>query len=46
MMLMLATLIPQFDFSFDRPHDAQYTSSLVSQLKFGLKVTATRRGVE
>jgi len=43
MMLILATIIPDFDFEFSRPHDASYTSSLVSQLKHGLNVKATRR---
>lgn len=43
MMLMLATLIPHFDFEFAHPHDAAYTSSLVSQLKHGLILNAKPR---
>jgi len=43
MMLMLATILPDYDFAFSRPNDGTYTSSLVSQLKQGLHVKATPR---
>lgn len=43
MQLMLATILPDFDFDFAHPHDATYSPSLVSPLKNGLTLTARRR---
>jgi cytochrome P450 len=43
MQLMLATILPHFDFAFAHAHDTAYSSSLVSPLKNGLTLTARRR---